>query len=318
MAEQTTTAFDLAFPQRPRRRLPFYVDVLRRLVREKPLGLVGGIIVLIFFVLAAFSPILAPSDPNALGQFQDRLLSPSLSHPFGTDNLARDVFSRVIVGARVSIIIGFSAITLATILSLLLGVLSGYFGGYVDMIFQRFVDAFIAFPALVFLLAAVAMFAEASIPGLPKSGVFATTNVVLILALGVLFGVGQSRIIRGAVLSVKSQTYILAARATGAGNTRLIFAHVVPNVMAPVITLATLGLGNAILAEATLSFLGLGVTPDTPTWGGMLNREARTYMTQGWWLAIFPGAALSLAVFGFNMLGDALRDLLDPRLRTGA
>lgn len=317
MAEQTT-AIDLALPEKPERRLPFYVDVMRRLVREKPLGLAGGIIVLAFFAMALLAPVIAKTDPNQLGAFQDQLKAPSLSHYFGTDNLSRDVYSRVIYGARVSIIIGFLAVAIATIISVAFGLLSGYFGGLIDMLFQRFVDAFIAFPALVFLLAGVAMFADTNIPGLARSGIFSTPNVVLIVALGILFGVGQSRIIRGAVLSVRSQTYVEAARATGAGHTRLIFVHVLPNIMAPVITLATLGLGNAILAEATLSFLGLGVTPDTPTWGQMLNREARSWMTQAWWLAVFPGAALSLAVFGFNVLGDALRDLLDPRLRTGA
>jgi peptide/nickel transport system permease protein len=299
-----------------RRPLPFYADVLRRLVREKPLGLVGALLVLMFFVMAIAAPIIAPFGKNELGA-GPRLTGPTVDNFFGTDNLGRDVFSRVVYGAQVSVTIGFIAITLATFISVTIGVLSGYFTGWVDMLSQRFVDAFIAFPGLVFILAVTTIFVDWDAPGLPKSGVFQTQNVILALTIGVLLGTGSSRVIRSATLSVKSQTYIEASRAVGAGHGRIIFSHVLPNVMAPVITLATLGLGTAILLEASLSFLGFGITPDTPTWGGMLNREARTFMSQNAWLAIFPGAALSLAVFGFNMLGDALRDLLDPRLRTG-
>jgi peptide/nickel transport system permease protein len=227
------------------------------------------------------------------------------------------VFSRVVYGAQVSMTIGFLAIALATLISVTIGVISGYFTGWFDMISQRLVDAFIAFPGLVFIIAVRSIFIGWQAPGLPTSGVFQTDNMVLACTIGLLLGVGSSRVIRGATLSVKSQSYIEASRAIGARHPRMIVTHVLPNVMAPVITLATLGLGTAILLEASLSFLGLGVTPDTPTWGGMLNREARTFMSQNVWLAIFPGGALSLAVFGFNMLGDALRDLLDPRLRTG-
>ena len=295
------------------RRLPFWVDVLRRLVREKPLGLIGGILVITFLVMAIAAPLIAPSGPSELGT--RRLEGPSASHIFGTDNLGRDVFSRVVYGARVSMTIGFLAIFIATLISVTIGVLSGYFGGIIDMLAQRLVDAFMAFPALVFLIAVGGMFRGAQIPGLPQQGLFSTTIVVLIISLGLLFGVGSSRIIRSATLSVKSSTYIEASRATGATDTRLIFVHVLPNVMAPTITLATLGLGGVILAEAGLAFLGLSVPPDQVTWGGMLRTEARSFMVQAPWLAIFPGLALSLAVFGFNMLGDALRDLLDPRLR---
>lgn len=313
MAE--SAALNLPIAAAGSRRLPFWVDVLRRLVREKPLGFIGAILVVMFLVMAIAAPLIAPHGPSELGAGR-RLAGPSMSHFFGTDNLGRDVFSRVIYGARVSMTIGFLAIFISTMVALIIGILSGYFGGIIDMLAQRLVDAFMAFPALVFLIAVAGMFTDAKIPGLPTQGLFSTRIVVLIISLGILFGVGSSRIIRSATLSVKSSTYIEAARATGATHTRLIFVHVLPNVMAPTITLATLGLGGVILAESGLSFLGLSVPPDQVTWGGMLKSEARSFMVQAPWLAIFPGLALSLAVFGFNMLGDALRDLLDPRLRT--
>ena len=296
------------------RRLPFWGDVVRRLVREKPLGLIGAILVITFLVMAIAAPLIAPSGPSELGAGR-RLDGPSASHIFGTDNLGRDVFSRVVYGARVSMTIGFLSIFISTLLALTIGVLSGYFGGIIDMLAQRLVDAFMAFPALVFLIAVGGMFGNAQIPGLPDQGLFSTKIVVLIISLGLLFGVGSSRIIRSATLSVKSSAFIEASRATGATHMRLIFVHVLPNVMAPTITLATLGLGGVILTEAGLAFLGLSVPPDQVTWGGMLRSEARSFMVQAPWLAIFPGLALSLAVFGFNMLGDALRDILDPRLR---
>lgn len=317
MAQERARLFEVqAPPHELRPHVPFFLDVLRRLVREKPLGLFGGALVLLIAILAVTAPWAAPHGPNELG-VGGRLEAPGAGHLFGTDNLGRDVFSRIIWGARIAMFVGFSAVTVATLISVTLGLVSGYFGGWFDILVQRLVDAFIAFPALVFLLGVIAVFRDWQAPFLQREGVFSTPVFIIIVSLGILFGVGQSRIIRGAVMSVSQATYVEAARAMGAGHARIILRHILPNVMAPVITLATLGLGNAILAEATLSFLGLGVPPDVPSWGGMLSREARIHMTVGWWLAVFPGVALSAAVFGFNMLGDALRDLLDPRLRTG-
>lgn len=314
---QTKVAAPFGVPlEKTERRLPFYAEVLRRLVREKPLGLIGGLLVLMYFAAAIAAPAIAPFGPNELGA-GPRLGGPTLDNWMGTDNLGRDIFSRVVYGAQVSMTIGFVAVLIATAISLSVGVLSGYFGGVIDILAQRLIDAFIAFPGLVFIIAVGAIFTDTEISGLPKSGVFQTQNVILAITIGILLGVGSSRIIRSAALTVRSTAYIEATRATGATNTRIILYHVLPNVMAPTITLATLGLGTAILSESSLSFLGLGVSPDTATWGGMLNREARTFMSQNAWIAIFPGLALSLAIFGFNMLGDALRDLLDPRLRTG-
>ncbi len=298
-----------------KKRLPFYVDVLRRLIKEKPLGLVGLIIVVVFLVLAAIGPFITPYDAGERGA-GERMAGPTSSNWFGTDTLTRDVFSRVVEGARVSVVIGGLAVLFATVLSLATGLFSGYFGGWVDMLFQRLVDAFLAFPAIVFLIAMAAVFQEVDIPFLPVDGMWQTTNVMFAITLGILFGIGQSRVIRSAVFSVKAQAYMEAARSTGATHMRMMTKHVMPNVMAPLITLATLNIGNAILIEATLSFLGLGAPPDLVTWGNMIN-QARTNLGQNaWWLAVFPGAALSLVVFAFNMLGDALRDLLDPRLRT--
>lgn len=291
-----------------------YAQAFRRLVTEKPLGFVGLVIVLVLAVAAITAPLAAISGPNALDG-SARLLSPSWSHPFGTDNLGRDVYSRVVWGARISITIGLIAVSISTVLSMLIGVASGFYGRITDMLLQRVVDAVIAFPGLVFILGIVAIFRGYQIPGLPKEGVFSTTTVVLMVVIGFLGAFGSSRVIRSAVLSEMGRTYIEAGRALGATNSRLMWTHVMPNILPPAITIATLGLGGAILLESTLSFLGLGVPPDVATWGGMLNREARTYMTEAWWLAVFPGVALSLTVFGFNMLGDALRDVLDPRQR---
>jgi peptide/nickel transport system permease protein len=312
-----TAAAQLGLLDYERKRRSPWVTFMRRLVFEKRLGFAGAVIVVIFIIMAIGSPILAPDDPNRIGQLNEKFLSPSLEHPFGTDQLARDVMSRVIHGARISVTIGFIAVTISTLISVSIGVISGYFAGWFDIITQRFVDAFIAFPGLVFLVLLIALFSDSDIPGLPDQGVLSTKVVIVVASLGVLGGVSQSRVIRSAALSVAASTYVDAAKSIGASDWRIVFRHVLPNVLAPVITLATLGLGGIILAEATLSFLGLGVPPDVPTWGGMLNREARTFLSQGYWWLIAPGIALSLVVFGFNVLGDALRDILDPRLRTG-
>lgn len=309
-----TAAADLEFLEIDRKRKPGWVKGLHRLVFEKRLGFIGAILVVIFIGMAALTPVIATHEPTQLSA-GTRLTGPSMDHPMGTDNLGRDVYSRVVHGARVSVTIGFLAVFISAAISVSIGVLSGYFGGWFDMIMQRFVDAFIAFPGLVFLIVILALFSDLDVPGLSKNGILGSKVLIMVATLGMLGGVSQSRVIRGAALSIKATTYIEAARSTGATDARIVWFHVLPNVMAPVITLATLGLGGIILAEATLSFLGIGLPPDVVTWGGMLNREARTFMTQAWWL-VFPGIALSLVVFGFNVLGDALRDILDPRMRT--
>ena len=273
---------------------------LGRFTRRKPLGALGAIIVVAMLVMAAFAERIAPYryDETIRGA---RMKAPGAAHWLGTDNLSRDMWSRVVYGARVSITIGFLTIGLAMVLATAIGVTSAYFGGAWDLVVQRIVDAWLSFPYLIIILSIMAVLG----PGLG--------NVVI--ALAVLIAATNSRVIRGATLGVIQQAYVEAARATGCGHTRIIVRHLLPNVTATIIILATIGLGAVILAESALSFLGFGVPPPHPSWGNMLSGSGRTYMFRAPWMAIWPGVAISLAVFGFNMLGDALRDVLDPRLR---
>jgi peptide/nickel transport system permease protein len=271
-----------------------------RFVRRKPLGAIGAVIVIAMLVMAGFAEWIAPHgyDDSIRGA---RMKPPSAQHWLGTDNLSRDMWSRVVHGARVSVTVGFATIALAMLLATAVGVSSAYFGGAWDLIVQRVVDAWLSFPYLIIILSVMAVLG----PGL--------LNVVL--SLSVLIAATNSRVIRGATLGVMQHSYIEAALAMGAGHARLILRHVLPNIVATVIILATIGLGAVILAESALSFLGFGVPPPHPSWGSMLSGSGRTYMFRAPWMAVWPGVAISLAVFGFNMLGDALRDVLDPRLR---
>jgi peptide/nickel transport system permease protein len=273
---------------------------LWRLVREKPLGAFGGVLVLVLMLCAVFAHWIAPY-PYDETNVRQRLKPPSAQYYLGTDNLGRDVFSRIIYGARISVTVGFGAVTLSILLATILGVSSGYFGGKVDVLVQRLVDAAMAFPTLVILLSIMAVLG----PGL--------LNVILVL--GIVPSANRSRVIRSATLAAKENQYVEAAQAVGASHLRIILCYILPNVMAPIIIVATNALGAVILVEATLSFLGFGVPPPYPSWGEMLSGSGRSYMYKAPWMAIWPGVAISLAVFGFNMLGDALRDLLDPRLR---
>ncbi|OGK86554.1 MAG: ABC transporter permease [Candidatus Rokubacteria bacterium GWC2_70_16] len=268
--------------------------------RRKPLGALGGVVVVGMILMAVFAHWIAPHayDDSIRGA---RMKPPSAQFWMGTDNLSRDIWSRVVYGARVSVTVGFGAVLLANVLATAIGITSGYFGGKYDMAVQRVVDAWQSFPFLVVILSLMAVLG----PGM--------LNVIL--ALGILGAAAASRVIRGATISVLQNAYIEAARAMGAGHLRLMLRHVLPNVAATIIILATIGLGGAILAESALSFLGFGVPPPYPSWGAMLSGSGRSYMYRAPWMAIWPGAAISLAVFGFNMLGDALRDVLDPRLR---
>src|SRR3954468_21935355 len=290
---------DLPVPARPASRVG-PLGWLGGFVARKPLGAVGGAIVLALLLVALAAPWIAPY-PYDIGTAGERLEGPSLSHPFGTDANGRDMLSRIIWGGRVSVIVGFGVVAISTFLAVAIGVLSGYAGGSFDLFVQRLVDVWLSFPPLVLLLSLVAV----SGPGL--------WSVTIIL--GILLAPGTSRVVRSAVLSVRPLPYIEAARCVGAGHARVIAKHILPNVFAPVLVLATVQLGTAILAESTLSFLGYGVPPPYPTWGSMLSGTGRAFMLQSPWLSIWPGLAIGLAVFGFNMLGDALRDELDPRLR---
>ncbi len=270
--------------------------------RTKPLGALGGLIVVVLLLLAVLAPWVAPYtyDETIPGA---RMKAPGAQFWMGTDNLGRDVFSRVVYGASVSVTVGFGAVLLANLLAGVIGITSGYFGGAYDICVQRVVDAWQSFPFLVVILSMMAVLG----PGM----------VNLILALGVLGAAAGSRVIRGATISVMQNTYVEAARALGAGHLRIMLHYVLPNVAATIIILATIGLGAVILAESALSFLGFGVPPPYPSWGAMLSGSGRSFMYRAPWMAFWPGAAISLAVFGFNMLGDALRDVLDPRLRGG-
>jgi peptide/nickel transport system permease protein len=271
-----------------------------RFVRGKPLGALGAALVIAMLLMAAFAERIAPYgyDESIRGA---RMRPPGAAHWLGTDNLSRDMWSRVVYGARVSVTVGFLTIALGTLAATAIGVSCGYFGGTYDIVVQRVVDAWMSFPYLIIVLSVMAVLG----PGL--------INVVL--SLSVIGAAINSRVIRGATLSIMQNAYVEAARATGCGHARILLRHIVPNVAPTIIILATIGLGAVILAESALSFLGFGVPPPYPSWGAMLSGSGRTYMFRAPWMAVWPGVAISLAVFGFNMLGDALRDVLDPRLR---
>jgi peptide/nickel transport system permease protein len=268
--------------------------------KRKPIGAVSGVIVVAMLVMTVFAERIAPYgyDETVRGA---RMMPPSGAHWLGTDNLSRDIASRIIYGARVSITVGFATILLGTAAAAALGVTSGYFGGKYDLVVQRVVDAWMSFPYLVIILSVMAVLG----PGL--------LNVIL--SLSIIVAATGSRVIRGVTIAVAQNAYVEAARAMGCGHARIVFRHIVPNVTATIIILATIGLGGIILAESALSFLGFGVPPPYPSWGSMLSGSGRTYMYRAPWMAVWPGVAISLAVFAFNMLGDALRDVLDPRLR---
>lgn len=290
----------IAVPEAPTRpwRWPHSVGVVLRFCWRRPLGGIGAAIIVTLLVMAVFADRIAP---YAYDQSIARMKPPGAQFWMGTDNLGRDVWSRVVYGARISVTVGFATVALATVLAVVVGVSSAYLGGTYDILIQRVVDAWISFPALVIILSLLAALG----PGLLN----------LIFALSIIGAAGASRVIRGATLSVLQNPYVEAARAVGAGHRRILLLYVLPNIMATIIILATIGLGSVILAESALSFLGFGVPPPYPSWGGMLSGSGRTFMYYAPWMALFPSAAISLAVFGFNMLGDALRDVLDPRLR---
>ncbi len=273
---------------------------LSRLFRTKHLGAAGGVIFLLFLFCGVFADWLAPYGMNEISPI-NRLKPPSWQFPFGTDNLGRDMLSRCLYGAQLSVIIGLSAATLATVVSVVIGIATGYLGGKFDLITQRFVDAWMSFPDLIILIVVVSVLG----PGMPQ----------IIGTLGMLLGIAGSRIIRSAVVSVRENMYVHAAQSIGSSTWRILIRHILPNIMPPIIVLFTTRVGAVILAESGLSFLGLGVPPPAPTWGGLLSGGGRTYMFQGPWLALAPGLCLTVVVYATNVFGDALRDLLDPRLR---
>lgn len=284
----------------PAPRLPAVVSFHQRLFQQKPLAAVGGLIFLLFLLCGIFADLLAPREMNAT-DLAHRLEPPGAEYLLGSDHLGRDVLSRVLIGAQVSMVVSVLAAGLATLVSIVLGVVSGYFGGKVDMVTQRLVDAWMTFPDLVLLIAVISIVG----PGIPQ----------IVIVLGLLYGIAGSRIVRGAVISVRETMYTHAAQSSGAGTFHILRRHILPNIMPVVIVLFTTRIGAVILAEAGLSFLGLGVPPPAPTWGSMLSGTGRTYMYLGPWLALAPGLALTVVVYAINVYGDGLRDLLDPRMR---
>jgi len=284
-----------------RKRHSWLVNFFIRLVKEKPLGTVGGIITLLLLLTGIFANFLAPYGMNELtGEF---LIPPSAGFWFGTDNLSRDLLSRVIYGARISVIVGLAATALATLVSTFIGILCGYIGGKFDLLVQRFVDAVMCMPWLIVLMVVM------SLVGIGM--------LQIIIVLGIVWGIGGSRLTRSAVIGIKENVYVEAAVAIGCPTTKILTRHILPNIMAPIIIYFSTAVPGVILTEASLSFLGFGIPPPEPSWGGMLSGQGRSYMFLAPWMVIWPGLALSIVVYGINMFGDAVRDLLDPRMRGG-
>ena len=271
------------------------------LCRKQPLGAAGGAIVLLMIFAAVFANVLSPHDPEA-NALAHMLEAPSGEFWMGTDEFGRDILTRIIYGSRTALFIGFTAAIIGATGGLILGVASAYFGGIFDLVVQRIVDVFIAFPLIIMALAVVATLG----PG--------TENVII--AITIPFIPQCARVVRSSALAIREIPYVDAARALGYSNARIILRHMAPNVMAPYLIMLTAFVGQAILLEAVLSYLGMGVQDPTPAWGLMLEGGAEEFLESAPWVSIFPGLAISLAVFGFNLFGDALRDVLDPRLRS--
>jgi peptide/nickel transport system permease protein len=275
-----------------------YIEFWRRL-RSNRLALAGGAVVLLLFAVSLLAPYLAPFDPEAI-DVTARLRAPDRTHLCGTDNLGRDVLSRLIYGAGISLKVGFVAVGIATLIGVVFGALAGYYGGWVDAVVMRFVDLMLCFPAFFLILAVIAIL-EPSI-----------WNIMAVI--GVTGWMPVARLVRAEFLTLKKRDFVTAARAVGAGDARIIFSHILPNALAPVLVSATLGVAAAILTESALSFLGIGVQPPTPSWGNMLTL-GKDNIAYAWWLSLYPGLAILITVLGYNLLGEGLRDSLDPRLR---
>lgn len=276
--------------------------IAARQFRRNRLAIAGLVVMLILYVVTLLTPLIAPYDPTAQGDIvATRYLPPSLEHLMGTDKFGRDIFTRVLYGARISLSIGFIAVGLGVILGGLIGAVAGYFGRWTDTVLMRFTDMMLSFPRLILLIVVIALFEP--------------TIWLVVTVLGLTGWMSVARIVRGEVLSLREREFVQAARVLGMSDARIILRHIIPNTLAPVIVYATLGIGNTILVEASLSFLGLGVQPPTPSWGNMIN-DGRDSLITAWWISTFPGLAIVLTVVAFNLLGDGLRDALDPRLRT--
>ncbi len=276
----------------------FLRDIVWQRLRHNRMALAGGVIVLTMFLMAATASLI-DADPAAI-DISQRLLPPSWQHPLGTDDLGRGVLVRMLYGARISLLVGFLAVGISSIIGIVLGSLAGYYGRWVDALIMRFVDIMLCFPTF-FLILAVIAFLEPSI-----------WNIMIVIGLTSWMGV--ARLVRAEFLSLRQRDFVLAAQALGASDLRLIFRHILPNALSPVLVSATLGVAGAILTESALSFLGIGVQPPTPSWGNMLITGKQT-LGSAWWLSVFPGLAILITVLGYNLLGEGVRDALDPRLK---
>jgi len=268
-------------------------------VKRNWLAFGGGLLVLSVFVVAIFAPWIAPYDPSKI-DIKNILVGPSSHHLFGTDDLGRDVLSRMIYGARVSLEVGFVAIGIATLIGILLGAVSGYYGGYIDSAIMRAVDIMLSIPTIFLVLAVIAIL-EPSI-------------INIMVVIGLTSWMEPARLVRAEFISVKEREFVTAARALGASDGRIIFKHILPNGLSPILVSATMGIGGAVLVESALSFLGLGVQPPTPSWGSLLS-SGKDNIEIAWWLSAFPGLAILITVLGYNLLGEGIRDALDPRQR---
>jgi peptide/nickel transport system permease protein len=280
----------------------FLVDLFIRLFTEKPLGAIGGVMILGLLIIAIIAPFIAPHPPNEIYSL-DAMKPPSSQYIMGTDNYGRDLFSRIIYGAQISMTVGLAVPFIQLLISVLIGITSGFVGGKLDIFVQRIVDSWMCFPGLLILLTIMSILG----PGLAQ----------VIIVLGISGGIGMSRTVRSAVIGIKNNAYIEGATAIGSRTMTTLVRHILPNIMPVLIILFTMHMAGAILAEASLSFLGFGIPQTTPSWGGMLSGAGRKYMLIAPWMALWPGLALSIAVFGISMLGDAVRDILDPRLKGG-
>lgn len=275
-----------------------FKDSIRRLSRN-PLAVAGGAVILLFFVLALFPSVFSSHDPNRIDILKI-LTPPSESHPLGTDDLGRDVLARMVFGARISLSVGFVAESIAIGIGLLIGLLAGYYGGRVDSVLMRFVDIMLCFPTIFLILAVIALM-EPSI-----------WNIMAVI--GITSWMGVARLVRAEFLTLKEREFVMASRAVGARDMRIIFRHMLPNALAPVVVSAVLGVGSAILVESGLSFLGMGVQPPTPSWGNILT-SGKDNIEIAWWLSVYPGLAILVTVLGYNLLGEGLQDALNPRLK---
>ena len=277
-------------------------SIVLRQFQKNPLAVAGVVIILALYLVAFLCPFIAPYDPIEQGdRVRDRLLPPSTEHLLGTDRFARDVFSRVVYGSRISLLVGFLSVGIAVTIGTIVGAMAGFYGGWVESLIMRFVDMMLSFPVLILIITVIALWREQSI-------------WIIITVIGLMSWMGVARLVRGQFLVLKEREFFQAARALGAGNMRLIFRHLLPNSMTPIIISATLRVGNTILLEASLSYLGLGVQPPTASWGNIVFDTKGNLFTE-WWMPLSAGLAIVITVVGYNLLGDGLRDALDPRLR---